>query len=129
MLILTFTTAHLVAQDSTNIVLYRSLGASRWQIFSIYLAYLLELCFYAAIFAIVLALLLAGIATGIGWQYLNTALTEFYPNTKSYAPILIGLNGFCGIIISSMFISAPLAFLLSIDQFSTKKIAFRLKEN
>lgn len=128
-LILTFTTAHLIAESSQSITLYRSLGASRWQIFAIYLAYLLELCLSAALFAIILALLLAGLATAISWQYLQTTLTEFYPLASPHPPILLGINWACFGIIAAMFLAAPGAFLLSIDQFSSKKIAFRLKEN
>lgn len=128
-LILTFTTAHLIAESGQSITLYRSLGASRWQIFAIYLAYLLELCLYAALFAIIIALLLAGLATGISWQYLQTTLTEFYPLASTHLPILLGVNWSYFGIIAAMFLAAPGAFLLSIDQFSSKKIALRLKEN
>lgn len=126
-LILVFTMAHLVTQDTLSISLYRSLGASRIQIFGIYLAYLLELCFYAAIFAIVLALIIAGIATLCYWSHLQTALAATYPDTAPYWPILVGINSRCALIICSIFVAAPLAFLLCIDQFSAKKLAGRLK--
>lgn len=125
--ILTFTTAHLIAQSTLNISLYRSLGASRPQIFGIYLAYLFELCFYAAVFAIILALILSGIATACCWSSLQSELIQAYPGTASYPPILLGFNWQCLLIIITIFLSAPLAFLLCIDQFSAKKLASRLK--
>lgn len=126
-LILTFTTAHLIAQSTLNISLYRSLGASRLQIFGIYLAYLFELCFYAATFAIILALILSGIATACCWSSLQSELIQAYPGTASYPPILLGFNWQCLLIIVTIFLPAPLAFLLCIDQFSAKKLASRLK--
>lgn len=126
-LILAFTTAHLISQNTLSISLYRSLGASRLQIFGIYLAYLIELCFYAAIFALILALILSGIATSCCWSGLQDALTKAFPGTASYPPILIGFNGQCLLILGTIFTAAPLAFLLSIDQFSTKRLAARLK--
>lgn len=126
-LILTFTTAHLIAQNTLSISLYRSLGATHLQIFGVYLAYILELCFYAMLFAITLALILAGIATICGWAHLQSALAQFYPNSTAFPLILVGINSRSGIILSVLFAAAPLAFLLCIDQFSSKKVAQRLK--
>ncbi len=64
--ILTFTMAHLIASSTKTFVLYRSIGASRGQILLIYFVYLLELCVKAAVFAVILALLIAGVATTVG---------------------------------------------------------------
>lgn len=126
-IILTFTVAHLITQNAFSISLYRSLGATRLQIFGIYFVYLLELCFYAMLFAIVTAFILAGIATVASWSYLQTTLAEVYPGTVAYPPVLIGFNWQCVFIIVTIFAAAPCAFLLCIDQFSTKKLAICLK--
>lgn len=125
--ILAFTMAHLIASSTKTFVLYRSIGASRGQILLIYFVYLLELCVKAAVFAVVLALLIAGVATAVGWNYLLEQLTTLYPQPPQFLPILIGVNWRCLETIVCMFLAAPVSFLLCLDQFSNKKIAQKLK--
>ncbi len=125
--ILAFTMAHLIASSTKTFVLYRSIGASRGQILLIYFVYLLELCVKAAVFAVVLALLIAGVATAVGWNYLLEQLTTLYPQAPQFLPILIGVNWRCLETIVCMFLAAPVSFLLCLDQFSNKKIAQKLK--
>lgn len=125
--ILAFTMAHLIASSTKTFVLYRSIGASRWQILLIYFAYLLELCVWAAIFAITLALVLAGIATAVCWKQLLAQLTVIYSDAPKFWPILVGVNSQCIEVVLCMFLAAPISFLLCLDQFSSKKIAQKLK--
>ncbi len=125
--ILTFTMAHLIASSTKIFVLYRSIGASRGQILLIYFVYLLELCVKAAVFAVILALLIAGVATTVGWNYLLEQLTTLYPQAPQFLPTLIGVNWRCLETIVCMFLAAPVSFLLCLDQFSNKKIAQKLK--
>ncbi len=125
--ILAFTMAHLIASSTKTFVLYRSIGASRWQLLLIYFVYLLELCAWAAVFAVILALILAGIATGVCWNSLLVQLTAIYPNAPNYWPILVGVNLRCIEVILCMFLAAPVSFLLCLDQFSSKKTAQKLK--
>lgn len=125
--ILAFTMAHLIASSTKTFVLYRSIGASRWQLLLIYFVYLLELCVWAVIFAVILALILAGIATGVCWNSLLVQLTAIYPNAPNYWPILVGVNLRCIEVILCMFLAAPVSFLLCLDQFSSKKTAQKLK--
>lgn len=125
--ILAFTMAHLIASSTKTFVLYRSIGASRGQILLIYFVYLLELCVKAAVFAVVLALLIAGVVTAVGWNYLLEQLTTLYPQTPQFLPILLGVNWRCLETIACMFLAAPVSFLLCLDQFSNKKIAQKLK--
>lgn len=126
-LILAFTLAHLISSNAKTFILYCSLGATKAQLLLIYLAYLLELCFRAIIFAIGLALILAGITTAMGWSYLGATLAMAYPQAPQFWPILIGINWqFSGIILC-MFFATLASFLLCLDQFSAKKLAQKLK--
>lgn len=125
--ILAFTMAHLIASSTKTFVLYRSIGASRGQILSIYFMYLLELCVKAAVFAVILALVLAGVGTVVAWNYLLEQLTTLYPQAPQFLPILLGVNWRCLETIVCMFLAAPVSFLLCLDQFSNKKIAQKLK--
>ena len=125
--ILAFTMAHLIASSTKTFVLYRSIGASRGQILSIYFMYLLELCAKAAVFAVILALVLAGVGTAVAWNYLLEQLTALYPQAPRFLPILVGINWQCLEAMLCMFIAAPISFLLCLDQFSNKKIAQKLK--
>lgn len=125
--ILAFTMAHILSQNTKTFLLYRSLGAARSQILLVYFFYLLELCFYAMIFAILLALIIAGIFTGWAWQFLSSQMAELYPNSPFFPPILIGINFKSILTILLIFAAAPFSFLLCIDQFSARRIALKLK--
>lgn len=125
--ILAFTMAHLIASSTKTFVLYRSIGATRGQLLMIYFVYLMELCAASALFAVAVALILAGILTAAFWNYLSTQLHEFYPEASSFWPILIGVNWREMAVLVSMFMVAPVSFLLCLDQFSNKKIAQKLK--
>lgn len=125
--ILAFTMAHLIASSTKTFVLYRSIGATRGQLLMIYFVYLMELCAASALFAVTVALILAGILTAAFWNYLSTQLHEFYPEAPSFWPILIGVNWRELAVLVSMFMVAPVSFLLCLDQFSSKKIAQKLK--
>ena len=125
--ILAFTMAHPIASNTKTFVLYRSMGAAKKQLFSIYFMYLMEMCFWAMRFAIILGLLISGLATGLGWSYLTEQLAQYYPQTTGHPIILIGLNWRCVETILCMYLAAPISFLLCLDQFSNKKIAQKLK--
>ncbi len=125
--ILAFTMAHLLASNVKTFVLYRSLGASKLQLAAIYFTYLLELCARAALFAIALAIILASLATLIGWNYLSAQLSSEYPGVPTFWPVLIGVNWQCLAVLCCIFLAAPISFVLCIDQFSDKRIAQRLK--
>lgn len=126
-LILALTLAHLLSSNVKIFVLYRSLGASKLQLLLIYLMYLWEICMRAAIFAIVLALIIAGIVTAVGWNYLSGLLAATYPEAHEFWPVLLGVNEWCLGTLVYMLLTVPIAFLLCLDQFSDKKLTQRLK--
>lgn len=125
--ILAFTMAHLLASNTKTSMLYRSIGASKLQLLGIYFLYLLELCAYTVLLAIILGLLLAGVMTAVGWNSCLTYLAANYPDAPTFLPILFGLNWQCLIVVSCIFGAAPVSFLLCLDQFSNRKIAQKLK--
>ena len=125
--ILAFTMAHIISQNTKVIVLYRSLGASKWQLMLIYFAYMVLLCMRAIIFAAAVGIALAGCATIVGWSYFSAQLLATYPEMPHYWPILMGVNWQCLQIILGMLGAVPFSFLLCLDQFSSKKLALKLK--
>lgn len=99
-LVLAFTLAHLVSQSARTFALYRSLGASRGQILLIYFLYLLEICFWAMLLAIGVAITLAGVATATLWNYLTGQFSRHYPRVGFVPPILLGLNWMCAEVVA-----------------------------
>lgn len=128
-LILAFTLAHVISQDARTFMLYLTIGASKGQIFIVYLVYLLEICVCAVLFAVVIGVVLAGVITAVGWDFLMMSLAETFPDVHQYAPVLLGWSWRCTGVIGMMFVMVPAAFVLCLDQFSEKKIALRLKGN
>jgi len=128
-LILSFTFGHVISQDANTTALYYSLGASRLQVFAVYFCYILEICFWAMVFAIVLAIIGSGIVTCIGWDNFIRLFSETHQNSTAFPPILIGVNWECATILIAMYASAPLAFLLCLDQLSRKRLALKLKKS
>ena len=125
--ILAFTMSHILSQSTKTSMLYRSLGASKSQLLLIYLAYMLQLCCRAIIFAVAMSVILAGISTAAGWHYFSTEFIAAYPAAPHYPPILLGVNPQCLEIILWMLLSVPPSFLLCLDQFSNQKLALKLK--
>lgn len=125
--ILAFTMSHILSQSTKTSMLYRSLGASKLQLLLIYLAYMLQLCCRAIIFAVAVSVILAGISTAAGWHYFSTELAAAYLVAPHYPPILFGVNRQCLETILWMFLSVPPSFLLCLDQFSNQKLALKLK--
>lgn len=121
------TLAHTLSQNSTTFALYRSLGASRWQILALTSYYLLMSCFKILLLAIFISLLLSALASIVFSSHLSGALTSTYPASAHFAPILIGVNLPYILTSLSVFLCAPLSTLLSIDQLSINKLNLKLK--
>jgi len=85
-------------------------------------------CFYAEMFAILLSLAFAVIVTIVGGDYIVGQLRQAYPGANEPLLVLMGWDWWYLLVILCLFGAAPVAFLLCIDQFSTKKLALRLKE-
>ena len=126
-LILALTMAHVLTQNTKTFVLYRTLGASRLQVEGIYLLYLVMLGGLALGLAMVVALVVAGLATAGLWTWLSEMAARTYPGVGFRAPILLGWSGWLGLLAGVMLAAVPLALLLCQDQFSERKLALKLK--
>lgn len=125
--ILAFTMAHSISSNTKSFMLYRSIGASKRQLFSIYFVYLIIICFQAMCFALVLGLFIGVLATGLSGNYFSEQLAKHYPESTGHLIMLIGLNWRCAAVILGMYLAAPVSFLLCLDQFSNQKIIQKLK--
>ncbi len=123
MLIFVFVISHIISSDDKIIFMYRSLGATKKQIFFIYFSYIQEICFYI----IVMMLVVGGIMAGLSKIWIEPYFTDWL---LSYFPGGTNPNGFNKDFIYlfiSLFASSFLSFLLCINQFFTKKISQRIK--
>lgn len=123
-----FTFMRLVGENARSIALYRSLGASTFDILFIYLFYLLELCLFAALFATLLGLTMAIALSLKDKDNLTTILTSLY--AREVIPgILIAFDSNVTAIMLSMLATAPICSILTLDQLSTKNITKHLKND
>ncbi len=125
--ILALTLGHVMASEVKTGVIYRAVGASRRQLALIYLLYLGELCLKAIGFAVVLSIILVGVATAVGWNYLIGQITFRYPKATDIWPILWGMNRYCVAVVGGMILAVPVAFILCLDQFSDRKLVEKMK--
>ena len=127
-IIMVFTLIRLIDQDSQSIALFRSLGASGADIFVIYLFFLLELCALAATFAVFIGIILSIIISIFNNASLAATIATHYLTIPKNPIVLFGINSSCFVLIVIMLTIAPLCLLLSIDHFSNKNIAKRMKQ-
>ena len=128
-LVATFTFAHLIDQDAATIALYRSLGASTWNIYLIYFLYLVELCLLAVLSCILIAFIIVGVMWLCNAGALAERLKEYYILKDLPRVNLFGFNGMFFWIIGAIMIVAPISLVLTMRRFSVKHIAKKLKED
>lgn len=124
-----FTMAHIISSNAMTFALYRSIGATRKQILAIYFIYIMELCFCAVLFAILVAFVITVIINARGQDYFAKWLAKYYTNLPRVGIVPVGINLGCLKIAVCMFLASALAFLLCLDRFSDKRIAQKLREN
>lgn len=128
-LVATFTFAHLIDQDAATIALYRSLGASTWNIYLIYFLYLVELCLLAVLSCILIAFIIVGVMWLCNAGALAERLKEYYILKDLPKVNLFGFNGMFFWITRAIMIVAPISLVLTMRRFSVKHIAKKLKED
>ena len=128
-LVATFTFAHLIDQDAATIALYRSLGASTWNIYLIYFLYLVELCLLAVLSCILIAFIIVGVMWLCNAGALAERLKEYYILKDLPKVNLFGFNGMFFWITGAIMIVAPISLVLTMRRFSVKHIAKKLKED
>ena len=107
--------------------MYRSLGATKKQIFFIYFSYIQEICFYIIIMMFIVGGLMAGLSKIWIGSYFTDWLLSYFPGGTNPKVSTFGFNENFIYLFISLFASSFLSFLLCIDQFFTKKISQRIK--
>lgn len=123
------TFSHIIEEDTPIITLYRVFGASTPSMYLIYLLYLFELMILsvASIFIITALFLIFSVLFFSG--NISEALMNFY-NLKQAPQFHLAIDhNTIIIIITTILLAAPISLLLAIKQFSTKRIAKRIKED
>jgi len=130
-IIMVFTFIHLLGQDVATVALYRALGATKLEIYFIYLVYLVELCIFAIIFAVIAALVLSLLVSLLSSDGLYYALANYYgmmPSLVATQPLLlIGLNNHILMLVLTMLFVGAASSLLTIPQLSDANISKRMK--
>ena len=120
MIILSFTMSHLLDRDSKIIFMYRSLGATKKQLFLIYFFYMLEICSFTIIFMATTATILSHLAGLFFQDPFYRWVIQYYPDQPSRHLSAFGVDSSCLLLTSSLLVSSILSFVLCLDQFSSK---------
>ena len=125
--VLTF--AHLIDQDAATVALYRAMGASTDNIYTIYLFYLIELCLLAMVATVLIALVFVGGVVLTSAGELVVKLQEFY--NLSYLPkvTFCSFNKDFWLVMILELITAPITLFFTLRRFSPKHVAKKLKED
>ncbi len=122
------TFVYLLDQEMHAMVVYRALGASNRQLLMIALGYLLEVGLAIITFALVGTLFCCLIISAVNGGYIGGIIQEMY----EVAPgpiLLIGYTDNLLWTIGAILLAAPVSLLLTIDQFSTKRLSQKLKRD
>lgn len=106
-----FTFIKILSDQSSEICLYRSLGASTSDICFIYAAYLIEICLYAITFMLILGLALSGLVSILNTTNISDTLVVAYGRDFPWPKILIGFNVDLLKLMLSLFAVAALSLL------------------
>jgi len=123
------TFAHLIDQDAPTVALYRAMGASTNNIYTIYLLYLVELCLLAIAATILIALVFIGLMALTSAGALAERLQAFYHLDYLPKAVLFRPNGAFWTILGLILTIAPFSLFFTLRRFSPKHIAKKLKEN
>ncbi|MBR3257076.1 ABC transporter permease [Candidatus Saccharibacteria bacterium] len=123
-----FTFVRLIEENVQSIALYRSLGASTLDVVTIHFFYLLELSFLTAVLSVIIAV---GMAVFVSIKD-ATALSSIFSSmfaAKQSLGIILGIGPEALKVFLSILLTAPICSILSVDQFSSKNIAKKLKKS
>lgn len=120
------TYTRLVGRDTKVIALYHAMGATKCQVVGIYCVYLLELSLLAGVFSLIL-----GVVLGLMINLLNMAkLAQVFTigfGVEESAVWILGGNGRMVGLIGIILVLAPIATMLNLHQFSSKKLSQKMK--
>lgn len=127
LVVILFTVVRVIKQETRNAALYRALGATKGEVKQIYLWYVLELCAWTVVFALVVGVILVLVVCGINQGALVSVFSTAYGQVLAGPVILLGwttkLLGIAGVV----FLIAPICILLTSGQFKDKKLMAKLK--
>lgn len=122
------TFVYLLDQELHSVVIYRALGASVKDLLVITLGYLLEIGLAMVIFVLSVSIIGVLIFSGVNASYLGGLLEEFYRVTSPKV-LLLGWNMDILWVALTIILAAPVSLLLTLDQFSVKKLSQKLKRD
>lgn len=120
------TYTRLVGRDTKVIALYHALGASKRQIAGVYCTYLLGLSLLAGVFSLFLGVVSVVIINLLNMTKLMQVFTIGF-GTEEVAVWLLGGNGWLVGLFGLLLVLAPVATLLNLHQFSSKKLSQKMK--
>lgn len=121
------TYARIIGKDTKIIALYSAMGATRWQIMTIYLVYLLILSLLTVAFAIVVGLVLAVGISLINQTALMQVLTIGFGEVMDGNIWLVGWNSMIWYFVVAICLSAAITILLSSGHFGDRDLAGKIK--
>lgn len=122
------TYVYLLDQSMHSMVVYRALGANTFDLIIISLGYIIEVSLALLLYVFLASLLIALIVSGLDASYLTKLLTDFYGFAPSNT-LMIGFNMDTLWMILTILLTAPLSVLLTLDQFSIKRLSQKLKQD
>lgn len=122
------TFVYLIDQELHSMVVYRALGASVKDLLVIALGYLLEIGVAMAAFVVLASVVGVLIFSGMNAGYLGGLLEEFYGIT-SPKTLLLGWNWDILWVVATILAAVPVSLLLTLDQFSVRRLSQKLKRD
>ena len=125
--IMVFTFIKLINEESSNIALYRSIGAKPRDVFGIFSTYIIGLCSSALVFSVLAGGISAIFYSTINASKISDILSQTYM-TDIQTGILIGFDTSLIFLVVAIYFSGVTCLILTIDQLSLKNISKRLKQ-
>ena len=120
------TYTRLVGKDTKVIALYHAMGATKRQVVGVYAMYLLELSLLASLFSLALGVglvLITNLLSATGLMQVFT-LGFGVAETRVW---LFGWNNWIMVFVGLLLVVAPVCVVLNLYQFSSKKLAQKIK--
>ncbi len=122
------TYVYLLDQELHTMVVYQALGASKKDLIVISLGYLLEIGIATVVYAVLGGMIAALIVSGLNAGYAGEMITKLF-NIESARVIFLGWGVEVLWVVLTVMAMAPVSLLLTIDQFSTKRLSQKLKRD
>lgn len=122
------TYVYLLDQELHTMVVYQALGASKKDLIVISLGYLLEIGIATVAYAVLGGTIAALVVSGVNAGYAGEMITKLF-NIESAKVMFMGWGVEVLWVVLTVMAMAPVSLLLTIDQFSTKRLSQKLKRD